>query len=753
MLRKMFIFPFLSLFFFAQAQENTPMRVIHCTAVDQQSSIQNIYVSEQNDKFIAASGDLYKLFSADNSSQIPIEETQWALLLENDGNSDIKSDKSQLNSILRPAPIAEEENTLPIPNINVAYYNEKGKDIWIGTAENGLFQIQNINGKLKLIENFTTDNSKLKANQINAILKDKYDRLWIGTDKGVLMRKGDDDWKLYEKRDKILAITALGPDVWILGEDILWMVDDRNRWIPGDVDRKLYQGDVRDIQYDSEGRLWVAPEVITRYDVGEDKVEVFNRFNGFTSKDVSSIRVDQEDALWVGTFDKGLFLIEPAAKMTVSCAVEKGVSCEEGAQQGELRVKIFGGQEPYSYTWTNGLEGEHPTNLGPGVYTVTVSDAAGQTRSASAKIEGAKLIVEANAQKEESTFDSKDGIAQVKAKGGTPGYTYLWDNGEKSPTATQLDQGTHSVTVTDRLGCNSIVSVEIGRVPPPEPEKVPALELVLKSEGKILCPQDETVELNALVNGGKAPYKYAWNQKSLKGAKAKKLGVGTYQLTVTDALGTKAESSITLTAPDPINVQIKEIEAATKDASRDGIAILSINGGTAPYVLLWDNGEVNKKASKLNPGKHTVQVSDANGCETKGEIRINKKIIPSLSASNLRKGQKIRIEQLYFQADSTNLTNVSEPVLEEMYNFLEKNSGITVEIGGHTNDIPEHEYCDRLSTQRAKSVVDYLIKKGIPASRLTYKGYGKRSPLVSNRTAVGRKKNQRVEIKILKLGG
>ncbi len=752
MLKKLLLLPFLGLFFFAQAQENTPMRVIHCSAVDQQSSIQNIFVNKQNDKFVAASGELYQLFSADNSSQIQIEETQWALLLENDGNHDIKSDKSQLNAILRPTPVAEKE-VAPLPKINVAYFDDKEKNIWIGTAGNGLFQLQNINGGLKLIQHFTADNSKLKTDQINTILKDKYNRLWVGTDQGVLMRKGDDDWKLYEKRDKILAITALGPDVWILGEDILWMVDDRNRWIPGDVDRKLYQGDVRDIQYDSEGRLWVASEVITRYDVVEDKVEIFNRSNGFTSKDVSCIRVDQEDALWVGTLDKGLFLIEPAAKMTVSCVVEKGISCEGGAQQGELRVKIFGGQEPYAYRWTNDLEGEHPTNLGPGIYTVTVTDAAGQTRSASAKIEGAKLIVEANAQKEESTFDSKDGIAQVKANGGTPGYSYLWDNGEKSPTATQLDKGTHAVTVTDRLGCNSVVTVKIGRVPPPEPEKIPALELSLKSEGKILCPQDETVELNAVVSGGKAPYKYAWNQQKLKGAKTKKLGVGNYQLTVTDALGTKAETSITLTAPSPMNVRIKEIEAATKEGSRDGIASLAIDGGTGPFVVLWDNGEVNKKASKLSPGKHTVQISDANGCETKGSIRINKKIIPALSARNLRTGQKIRIEQLFFQADSTNLTNVSEPVLVEMYEFLEKNSGITVEIGGHTNDIPAHEYCDRLSTQRAKSVVDYLILKGIPASRLTYKGYGKRSPLVSNRTAQGRKKNQRVEIKILKMGG
>jgi len=752
MLYKLLPFVFLTFFISLQAQEeNTPMRVIHCTAVQQQSAIQNIYVDEQNNKFVSANNELYVLFSADNSSQVPIEEEQWALLFQRDGNHNLKTPFSEIKKVLKISSAGETEEKLP--TINVAYFDDTADQLWIGTKDHGFFQIQETRGNLQLINHTTKDNSKLKSNTINTILKDKYNRVWVGTDQGVLMKEDGDDWKLYEKRDRILEITSFGPDVWILGEDILWMADEKNRWIPGDVDRKLYQGEVRDIQYDSEGRLWVASEIITRYDVQYDKVEVFNRGNGFTSKDVSCIRVDKENALWVGTFDKGLFLIEQEAVMTVSCIVESGVSCDGGEQQGAIRVKIFGGQAPYSYRWDNNSEGENPKNLGPGLYTVTVTDSLGQSRSASAKIEGAKLIVKVVEQEEEGGFDTKDGIAHVKAKGGTPGYTYLWDNNEKSPTATNLGKGNHKVTVTDRMGCTVTGMVIIGRVPAPEPEKVPELELTLKSSGEILCPNDATASIDASVNGGKAPYKYRWNKKQLKGANPKKLSAGNYQLTVTDALGNQQSSSVNITAPNPIKVRVLEEEAASKEDSRDGIAKVIISGGKAPYVTLWDNGETSQKAKKLTPGKHTVQVSDANGCEAKGEIRLGKKIIAALSAQNLRAGQKIRIEQLYFQADSTNLTNTSDPVLEEMYTFLENHPKIVVEIGGHTNDIPATEYCDKLSTARAKSVVDRLVKKGISANRLTYKGYGKRSPLVSNRTVAGRKKNQRVEIKILKTGG
>ena len=69
------------------------------------------------------------------------------------------------------------------------------------------------------------------------------------------------------------------------------------------------------------------------------------------------------------------------------------------------------------------------------------------------------------------------------------------------------------------------------------------------------------------------------------------------------------------------------------------------------------------------------------------------------------------------------------------------------------NGIPSHEYCDRLSAERAKAVADFLNEKGIPRERLQYKGYGKRQPVDSNRTQAGRQKNQRVEIKILSFNG
>jgi outer membrane protein OmpA-like peptidoglycan-associated protein len=128
-----------------------------------------------------------------------------------------------------------------------------------------------------------------------------------------------------------------------------------------------------------------------------------------------------------------------------------------------------------------------------------------------------------------------------------------------------------------------------------------------------------------------------------------------------------------------------------------------------------------------------------------------KKIL-NLDRNKIKKGQTIEIQNLYFKADVANINEKSHEVLDEIYEFLRSNDDITVEIGGHTNGTPSHEYCDKLSTDRAKVVAEYLIEKGIPVDRLTYKGYGKRRAIASNLTKEGRKKNQRVEIKILTIG-
>ena len=125
-----------------------------------------------------------------------------------------------------------------------------------------------------------------------------------------------------------------------------------------------------------------------------------------------------------------------------------------------------------------------------------------------------------------------------------------------------------------------------------------------------------------------------------------------------------------------------------------------------------------------------------------------KVIMPELN-EKVTSGQILRIRNLNFKADSAEIPASGKAVLDEVANFLKEHPTIRIEVGGHTNNRCDTPFCNKLSERRAKAVADALIRRGIDPARITYKGYGKTRPVATNTTREGRKKNQRVEIKIL----
>ncbi|MEZ5039868.1 MAG: OmpA family protein [Saprospiraceae bacterium] len=117
----------------------------------------------------------------------------------------------------------------------------------------------------------------------------------------------------------------------------------------------------------------------------------------------------------------------------------------------------------------------------------------------------------------------------------------------------------------------------------------------------------------------------------------------------------------------------------------------------------------------------------------------------------LKEGTTIRVDKLFFDANESTITKESFPTLNEIYSFLNDNKEVVVEIGGHTNNLPPPDVCDKLSQERADEVAKYLASKGISRNRLQTRGYGRREPIADNTTRQGRQQNQRVEIKILSI--
>ena len=176
---------------------------------------------------------------------------------------------------------------------------------------------------------------------------------------------------------------------------------------------------------------------------------------------------------------------------------------------------------------------------------------------------------------------------------------------------------------------------------------------------------------------------------------------------------------------------------------------MKASGGSPQYSYRWDTGATGSFVDQLAIGSHQVTVSDSKGCQVVLSFETIEKILPKLDAKRLRTGQTLQVSRLYFGADSTNITAQSYPTLNEISDFLRDNQEVVIEIGGHTNNIPDHDFCDKLSLERAQAVANYITRKGIDSRRIVAKGYGKRKPKFTNKTADGRAKNQRVEMKIL----
>jgi OmpA-OmpF porin, OOP family len=115
----------------------------------------------------------------------------------------------------------------------------------------------------------------------------------------------------------------------------------------------------------------------------------------------------------------------------------------------------------------------------------------------------------------------------------------------------------------------------------------------------------------------------------------------------------------------------------------------------------------------------------------------------------IEKGQVVRLNNIFFDVDKFTFKKEATPELNRFVKLLTDQSGLRIEISGHTDNTGSADYNMKLSANRAKAVYDYLITQGIDAGRLAFKGYGLTKPTADNNTADGRQLNRRVEFLIV----
>ncbi|MDH3648843.1 MAG: OmpA family protein [Saprospiraceae bacterium] len=604
-----FTLVFLSLYVVLTGQEE--MVVERCTALNRDIPINNIYVGGDNQKWVSNEEGLFVVHAADLSIPVDFKDGELSILQISDGNNDLRVDRAILEKELGGILSDGDE-------ITAAFYNKEMDELWIGTRNNGLFLFW-LDPKFKMVKRFNTRNTKMRSDHVNTIFVDKIGRHWIGTEDGVLVGKNL-RWGLEEKYFRFQAITSNGREVWLLSEDLIWIVDESDNWNRLELPEQLTEGDIKDIAFDKDGRLWIASELLSMYEVASGAYKTFDGADYFTSSFVNCIAVDDEGAVWVGTEDKGLYLIEKASALTVTCLLDKPLSCEGKTDDAALAVHINGGQAPFSYTWDDGLEGANPTNLGSGTYIVTVTDSKGQSKVARGVVPNPRLTIAVEQIKHESPDGGSDAAASVSVEGGVPEYQYQWDNGERQATAERLSAGVHRITVTDDNNCSAVAEIEIVR-------EIAELAVKLDAVKMVDCYGASSAEVEASVSGGEGPYDFAWSNAQLRGSIASSLKAGEYRVTVTDALGVKATAYVDIEQPEQLRVSVKDIVPTTGEESNGG-ASGAIRGGIGPYSLEWSNGSSGESVVGLAAGQHVLVVADANGCATSAEFQIPENILP-----------------------------------------------------------------------------------------------------------------------------
>jgi len=183
----------------------------------------------------------------------------------------------------------------------------------------------------------------------------------------------------------------------------------------------------------------------------------------------------------------------------------------------------------------------------------------------------------------------------------------------------------------------------------------------------------------------------------------------------------------------------------TNSSSRSELIPRSTGNGTYAFSLTTDSKtDFMLSAEKDGYAFKNLRVSLPASTSASQEVR------KTIDMSKFQVGVKGILRNIYFDFDKAILKEVSYNELNKLERMLAANPSYTVEISGHTDNIGSKAVNQRISHRRAKVVVDYLIEKGIDASRLTAVGYGEDKPMASNDDErEGRELNRRVEFKVL----
>lgn len=304
-------------------------------------------------------------------------------------------------------------------------------------------------------------------------------------------------------------------------------------------------------------------------------------------------------------------ITQPASALNGSVSQISQVSCY-GGNNGSVNLNVSGGTPGYSFQWSNGSTTQHISGLPAGSYSVTITDVNGCTDIITGILvnqPAQSLAATLSSQVNASCFGSNNGSLAINPSGGTAPYSYLWSNGQTTPSISGIAAGNYSVTVTDANGCIfNLNGLSVSQ--PAQP-----IAGTINITNHVSCFNGNDGALSVNVNGGTAPYFYLWSNGQTSQT-VSGLSNGAYHVTITDANGCIFNSgSVSITQPSqPLQAVAGSVSNVSCFGGSNGSIQLNVNGGTAPYSYLWNNGATTSTLSGLSSGSYSVTITDSKGC-------------------------------------------------------------------------------------------------------------------------------------------
>lgn len=291
---------------------------------------------------------------------------------------------------------------------------------------------------------------------------------------------------------------------------------------------------------------------------------------------------------------------------------------------GTISLVISGGVSPYDVQWSNLGSGLVQTDLSPGNYTITVTDANNCQKAVTIILMDATFSIHP-VVKNVLCNGTKTGSINLHINGGTPPLKIVWtDNLTAGSVRNGLGAGTYTMTLSDATLNKITQSFVIV-----EPQ---ALVVTGSVNNAFDCSNPNSGSIDLTVFGGTQPYSYAWSNggdtEDLVG-----IPMGAYSVIVTDAKGCEKSLQYEVLRQNPIVISFSSVDHFSCDTKRDSkIYTAQVSGGVPPYQLSWSSGSVSgvnhEMMESSQDGIVTLLIKDASGCTSSSSFSVSIPVIP-----------------------------------------------------------------------------------------------------------------------------